>query len=315
MPVDQNLLGCVLSQQYAEISDQRMSDAGMQVEFRVAQSQFSGRWEALKAQGVTGVFLWQQGLKFRPYRPHHQRRGTCVARGFHRALEASYLFTLANGTAVGEPVEIAWEPIYSGSRVYPGKGQISGDGSCGPWAGEWLAGVDGVGGFCKRGRFGSADLTNDNETWSVQNGDRGDRLPKELMDELQKHTCVVHRVRNNNEIADAIASYHGIARCWNTLFGNRDANGMSVASDTGAHCQAAFGVFIGANGEDGFVEAQSWGENMPSGPKMLKLKGGLQVELPAGCYGVSFSQYEKAQRRDSWWDAFAVGVRVGQEYR
>lgn len=315
MSVDQSLLGCILSQRFAEASDQRMSDAGMQVEFRVAQSQFNGRWESLKSQGVEGVFLWLQGLKFRPYRPHRQRRGTCVSRGFHRALDSSYLFSLGNGTAVGDPVEIAYEPIYAGSRVYPGKGQISGDGSCGPWAGEWLAGVDGIGGFCKRGKYGSADLTQDNEAWACANGDRGDRLPKELLEECIKHTASVHRVRANNEIADAIASYFGIARCWDTLFGDRNKNGQCVSSDSGAHCQAAIGVYVDQDGEDSFVEAQSWGESMPAGPEQIVLKSGRKVDLPAGCYGVKFSQYAAAQRRSPWWDAFAVSVRPGQEYR
>jgi len=166
--IDQSLLGCILSQAYAEAADQRMADAGIKVEFRVGQSQFNGRWEALKAKGVLGVFLWQQGLKFRPYKPHAQRRGTCVGRGAHTALNASYLHSLGNKLAFGKPVEIAWEPAYVGSRIIVGKGQLgSGDGSCGPWIAEFLAGINGVGGFAKRGVYGSADLSQTNEHWAV----------------------------------------------------------------------------------------------------------------------------------------------------
>ena len=315
MPVDQSLLGCVLSEKFSDESDVRFAEAGIQVDFRVSGTQFIGRWEELKRSGAVGVFLWKQAAKFRIYKPHRQRRGTCVARGFHRALEMSYLHTLGNKVAVGNPVDIAWEPIYAGSRVYPGKGQLSGDGSVGAWAGEWLAGVKGNGGFCQRGQYGSADLSKDNEQWAVANGNRGARFPKELLDECKSHTCSVHRLRANHEIADAIASYFGVARCWNTLFGNRNANGMSVASDTGAHCQAVIGVFVQPNGEDGFVEAQSWGDNIPSGPRELKLKGGESIELPPGCYGVSWGEYQKAQQRSKWWEAHAVSVRSGQEYR
>lgn len=315
MAIDQSLLGCILSQAYAEASDLAMSDAGLQVEFRVANSQFNGRWEYLKSKGVMGIFLWDASTKFRPYRPHRQRRGTCVSRGFHRALEMSYLHTLSGRLAVGLPVEIAYEPIYAGSRVIVGKGQISGDGSCGPWAGQWLAGINGVGGFCQRGVYGSADLTKDNETWAVNNADRGDRLPAELLAECQKHTCAVHRVRSNDEIADSIASYFGVARCWDTLFGNRDQYGESVRSDTGAHCQAVIGVYVGRDGEDRFVEAQSWGDNMPSGPDEIVMKDGSKKKLPPGCYGVRFSEYRAAQARSKWWDAHAVSVRAGQEYR
>ena len=310
----ENMLGCVLSEQFADESDRRMADAGIQVEFRVAEAQYKGRWEALKRSGVTGIFLFQRYAKFTAPVPHYQKRGTCVARGAHKALQHSYYAALANRIIVGTPLEIAWEPIYAGSRVYPGKGQLSGDGSVGPWAAEWLAGVDQVGGFCRRGVYGSADLSKDNESWAVANADRGDRLPTELMAELQKHTCSVHRLRNNQDIADAIASEFGVFRCWDTLFGPRDSSGLSVASDTGAHCQAVCGVFVCEDGEDAFVELQSWGPRQPSGPSVLKFKGG-QIDLPPAYYGVRFSQYAKAQNRSKWWDAHAVCVRPGQEYR
>lgn len=239
----------------------------------------------------------------------------CVSRGFHRALEMSYLHSLGNSLALGQPVEIAYEPIYAGSRVYVGGGRINGDGSSGPWAGEWLAGIKNRGGFCKRGIYGSADLRQDNEKWACDNADRGDRMPAELLAECQKHTCAVHRCRQNSEIADAIASYFGIARCWDTLFGNRDKNGQAVASDTGAHCQAAIGVYVDQDDEDSFVEAQSWGNSNPSGPAQIVMKGGEKKTLPPGCYGVKFSQYKRAQQRSKWWDAYAISVRPGQEYR
>lgn len=314
--IDQSLLGCVLSQQFAEETDERMAAAGIKVEFRVGQSQFNGRWEQLKAKGVQGVFLWMQGQKFRPYRPHRQRRGTCVARGGHTALNASYLHSLGNQLAVGNPVEIAWEPGYTGSRVVVGKGQLgSGDGSCGPWIAEWFAGINGVGGFAQRGVYGSADLSRDNEDWAVKFGVPRAKMPAELMAEMQKHTCSVHSVRSNDQIADAIASYFGVFRCWDTLFGARDRNGQCVASDTGAHCQAVLGVYVDQDGEDAYVDAQSWGEDIPSGPDEIVLKDGTRVKLPPGMYGVKESQFVKAQRRSQWWDAHAICVRPGQEYR
>jgi hypothetical protein len=314
--IDQSLLGCVLSQRFAEETDQRMADAGIKVEFRVGQSQFNGRWETLKSRGIQGVFLWQLGEKFRQYKPHGQRRGTCVGRGAHKALEASYLHSLGNKLAVGSPVEIAWEPQYVGSRIVVGKGQLgSGDGSCGPWMAEFLAGINNVGGFAQRGQYGAADLTKDNESWAVSFSSKNQRMPDELLKELQQHTCSVHSTRSNDQIADAIASYSGIFRCWDTLFGARDKNGQCVASDTGAHCQAVLGVYVDQDGEDSFVDAQSWGANMPSGPDEITLKDGTKVKLPPGMYGVKEREFIKAQRKSPWWDAHAVCVRPGQEYR
>ena len=314
--VDPSKLGCILSQAYAEAVNERMEAAGIKVEFRLGQAQLNGRWEDLKASGVQGVFLWQLGEKYRPFRPHHQRRGTCVGRGAHKALEGSYLHSLANKLAYGQPVEIAWEPAYVGSRIIVGKGQLgSGDGSCGPWIAEFLAGINNVGGFCQRGVYGSADLSKDNESWAVSYSMKNQKLPSELLVELQRHTCSVHSTRSNSEIADAIASYFGVFRCWDTLFGNRDKNGQCVASDTGAHCQAVLGVYLDQDGEDAYVDSQSWGEDMPGGPEEIVLKDGRRVKLPPGMYGVKASQFTKAQRRSPWWDAHAVCVRPGNEYR
>ena len=236
----------------------------------------------------------------------------CVSRGHHQALQHAFYNGLKTGTNVGRAGEIAYEPIYAGSRVYIGKGRIRGEGSVGAWAAQWLAGVNGVGGFCERGVYGSADLRQDNERWAVANSDAGDKMPPELLKELQQHTCLSHRLRNNSEMADCIASRIGIARCWDTLFGDRDANGMSRAASRGAHCQAIIGVFLMRDGKTGFVELQSWGPNNPRGQRVLKYAGG-EITLPAGCYGVSEEEYLRAQR--GHWEAWASQVRRGEELR
>ena len=309
-------LGCVIEQDYTLAADEAIAKAtGESVFFGDSPrtAQFNGRWEYLKSRGVTGVFLWERYEKFRPLVPHRQLSGTCVARGFHRAAEMSYYNALASGVQIGEAVELAWEPIYTGSRVYVGKGQLSGEGSVGSWAAQWLAGVNGVGGVCRRGKYGSADLTLDNEPWAVKNSDRGDVMPPELLAECQRHTLSGHRVRNNTEIADALASRFGVARCWSTLFGNRNSDGFSVPSGRGAHCQSIIGVFVRKDGGLGFVETNSWGPNMPGGPRVLRYAGG-ELTLPPGCYGVTAENYQRAQQ-DRWWEAHCVAIREGQEYR
>ena len=309
-------LGAVIQEDYTLEADEAIAKAtGESVFFGDSPrtAQFNGRWEYLKSRGVTGVFLWERYEKFRPLVPHRQLSGTCVARGFHRAAEMSYYNALASGVQIGEAVELAWEPIYTGSRVHVGKGQLSGEGSVGSWAAQWLAGVNGVGGVCRRGKYGSADLTLDNEPWAVKNSDRGDVMPPELLAECQRHTLSGHRVRNNAEIADALASRFGVARCWNTLFGNRNSDGFSVPSGRGAHCQAIIGVFVRKDGGLGFVETNSWGPNMPGGPRVLRYAGG-ELTLPPGCYGVTAENYQRAQQ-DRWWEAHCVAIREGQEYR
>jgi len=309
-------LGAIIEEEYTLEADAMIASAtGQSVFFgdNTDTAPFVGRWEYLKSRGVTGVFLWERYEKFRKLVPYFQRSGTCVARGYNRATEMSYYNALATGVQIGNPVEFAWEPIYAGSRVYVGKGRLTGEGSVGSWAAQWLAGVNGIGGICQRGVYGSADLSRDNEPWSVKNSDRGDTFPPELLAELQKHTLACHRVRNNAEIADSIASRFGVARSWNTLFGNRDSNGFSVPASSGAHCQAVIGVFVRRDGGDGFVEINSWGSQMPKGPNVLKYAGG-EITLPDGCYGVTSENYLRAQR-DRFWEAHCVAIRKGQEYR
>lgn len=310
-------LGAVIQEDYTLEADEAIAKATGESAFfgdSPRTAQFNGRWEYLKSRGVTGVFLWERYEKFRPLVPHHQRRGTCVARGTHQAVQHSYYNALAAGVQIGEAVELAWEPIYPIARVYVGKGQLSGeDGAVGAYAAQGVAGVNGVGGICRRGKYGTADLTRDNETWAVNNADRNDRLPPELLAELQRHTCSAHRTRNNTEIADALASRFGVARCWNTLFGNRNSDGFSVPAGSGAHCQAVIGVFVRKDGGTGFIELQSWGANMPGGPRTLKYAGG-ELTLPEGCYAVTAENYLRAQQ-SRWWEAWAFNVRIGQEYR
>lgn len=304
-------LGCVLNEEYTLESDERIAqETGRSVLWRDSAASYHGRWQSLVDRGVTGVFLWRDYQRIRPLVPHYQRRGTCVSRGFHMAIQHSYYSSIVKQLAVGNPVEIAYEPLYAGSRVYIGKGRLGeSDGSVGAWCGEWMAKY----GVAMRGVWGSADLRKDNERWAVDYGGPRDRMPEELLAHMKEHTCAVHRVRSNAEIADAIASDFGVARCWDTIFGDRDQNGMSQYARRGAHCQAVIGVFLQPSGRLGFVELQSWGPNKPRGPEMLQTAGG-PVFLPPGCYGVDAQQYLRAQQ-SRWWEAHAVSVRVGQEFR
>ena len=310
-------LGCYIEEDWTLEADENIAKATGESPFfsdNPNTAQFNGRWEYLRSRGIKAVFLWERYEKVRSLVPHHQLSGTCVSRGFHMALQHSFYNSIVGGTSIGDgSIEIAYEPIYIGSRVYTGKSQISGEGSSGAWAAQWLAGINDIGGACLRGYYKGVDLTNSNERWSVQNSNRGGGLPSDILAECQKHTCRSRRLRNNTEIADAIASRFGVARCWNTLFGPRDNNGFSKPSGTGAHCQAVIGVFVMKNGKTGYIEIQSWGPTKPSGPRLLKYAGG-EIMLPLGCYAVSEDDYLRAQQA-RWWEAHAVSIREGQEFR
>ncbi len=313
MPLNSGPMGCILDKGYTLESDDRVfRSTGVSALWRESAAPFRGRWKALKERGVTAVLLWPayESLAGTVLTPHHQQAGTCVSRGFEMAARLSYFNALASRIIVGKPAALPYEIIYAGSRNYPGKGQLTGDGSVGAWAAEWMS----LYGLPVRGKYGNCDLTQGNESLAVSLGRRGARLDPAVLAAAKEHTWASHRLETTADFADAVASEFGVARCWDTLFGNRDGSGMSVASGTGAHCQAIIGVFVMPNGEDGFIEIQSWGLNSPSGPLTLKTISGT-INLPAACYGVAAAQYQRAMSRSQWWEAHSVSIRPGQEYR
>ena len=307
-------LGCILNRDYTLESDDRVAKAtGQSHLWADSQTPFHGRWKELKSRGVTSVILWPEYERAsgKALKPHQQKYGTCVSRGFEMACRMSYHNALWEKTRVGIPVEFPYEIIYAGSRNYPGKGSIrNGDGSVGAWAAEWLS----LYGLCVRGKYGSVDVSRNDEELARSLARSGVKLPKELLDACALHTWATNRCQDTDEIADSIASRFGVARCWDTLFGNRNSKGISRPADTGAHCQGIIGVAVAPSGEDIFIEIQSWGENMPSGPQKLETAGGW-IDLPNACYGVLAADYRQAMARSKWWEAHAVSIRLGNEYR
>lgn len=305
-------LGCIIKEEYTLASDEAVAAAtGVSHLWQDSAAKFRGRWEELKSKGVTSIILWPayESQSKKRLKPHLQKRGTCVSRGFEMACRMSYNSALKNRVRLGGAIaDFPYEIIYGGSRNYPGKGRINGDGSVGAWAAEWLS----LYGLPERGKY-SIDLSFDDEMLAVSLGNSGRKIPQDVLDAAAKHTWATHRTTDCDHIADALASEFGVARCWDTLFGPRNTNGMSRPSSTGAHCQAIIGVAVGPDHKNIFIEIQSWGENSPSGPSKLKTIDGF-IDLPKACYGVHEDDYRTAMR-SKWWESHAVAIRPGNEYR
>lgn len=271
-----------------------------------------GYWEDCKARGITAILLFREETKAfgKPMPPNSQRAGTCVSMGTDRAIQLALSFDFIHRGLATVPVDICFEPIYAGCRVIIGKGSIRGDGAVGAWAAEWVEQY----GVVRRGEYGPWDLTKPNESLAVANADKGDRIPKEIIEAGKQHPVRTLHVKNDyDEVADCIASGKGIARCHSQLYGSRDANGMSKPSKAGNHCECLGGIFVMPNGKDGVLEHQSWGENNPSGPKALKVKPGYGaedgvIEIPSNCYGITMDEYIRAMKARSSSDAWAFQV-------
>lgn len=195
--------------------------------------------------------------------------GCCVGCGFKHSADAS----LACAIAAGERFQwkpIAVEPIYAGSRVEVGGGQIRGDGSLGQWAAAW---VKDKGGLVPMERFGKYDLTAFSPARARQWGARGAGVPDELEPAAREHqvkgTALVTTVA---EARRAMQQGYAIAVCSNVGFdnrdgtvGTRDAQGFCSPRGTWNHCMALIGYRTGAR--PGFLCLNSWGDNAHGGAR------------------------------------------------
>ncbi len=288
--LDQNLLGWHRDDDAVEAFTGLLYAQTGVASFAQAQPSLSGHWERLVGRGMTRVLAqdFELAVLGANLPADFQRRGTCVGRGTYRAIQDSYFYDLAYGHVVGVPAQLAFEPIYAGSRVNIGGGRLGrGDGAVGAWAAQFVREY----GVVRRGRYGSVDLSQPNEGTAVDWGNPGGGVPREVLDEGRQHRVIVHRVRHVMEMPDCLAAGYFMAYCSPYVWGDRDRNGMSRLSERGAHCTEINGVFLLPNGDTAFSDQQSWGQ-LPNGPDVLQTAGG-PVKLRPGAYGAYAGDLQK----------------------
>jgi len=194
--------------------------------------------------------------------------GCCVGGGFKHACDVSLACAIAQGANfTWKPIAV--EPIYAGSRVEVGGGQIRGDGSLGQWAAKWLKER---GGLIPMERFGKYDLTTFSPARARQWGAPGAGVPDEL-----EAGALAHQVRGTAlvttaaEAKRAIQQGYAIAVCSSVGFNNRDgtvgtrdAQGFCTPRGTWNHCMALIGWRGGSR--PGFLCLNSWGDEAHAGP-------------------------------------------------
>jgi hypothetical protein len=277
--------------------------------------QIKGAWAAAKARGVKAILLFPLMQKYFPNRKNDFQNGTrgvkpapdhgtCVSRGTYRAAMMSMLRQLDEQQIVGRPAILAYEFIYGYGRTIYGKNQL---GNGGGMYGGWAAKVASLMGIPERGKYGSVDLSADTPMGrtdlAVQWGTDRRGPPQEVIEAAKGHTFDAHLASNPEDVADALAcGFAGaFSRSWAGT-GQRDKNGM-VRPTPSAHCETLAGIFVAANGDDGYLHWQSWGENTPSGNNILRLQDGSEIPLPPGAYGVYRSDMDRAFRSgdaESW---------------
>lgn len=213
--------------------------------------------------------------------------GSCVSFGTASAIE----YTMLNEILAGEPEEyrdLCQEAIYGGSRVEVGKGQISGDGSVGSWAAEFVN----QWGCLARGVYGTVDVSAYSESLCKEWGRKG--VPDGLEPEAKKHPVkTTSLVQDWAEAKKALSSGYGIAVCSNQGFTmTRDKDGFARASGSWGHCMALIGYQT--KGREGGFILNSWGDDAHTGP------GGFG-EPPAAGFWADAQVIDKMLRQEDSW--------------
>lgn len=248
----------------------------------------------------TETFLWKAALKvlgrLLPARNQGQV-GSCVSFGTASAIEHTMLVEIM----AGDPEEfkdLCQESIYGGSRVEVGGGQISGDGSVGSWAAEFVN----KWGCLARGVYGSTDLTQYSESRCREWGRKG--VPDDLEPEAKRHPVqTTSMVQNWEEAKRSLASGYGIAICSDQGFSmSRDSDGFAKPSGSWGHCMALLGYQTGQR-EGGFI-LNSWGDDAHTGPT------GAGDPPRAGFWADAKVVDRMLRQEDSWAFSSVVGFPV-----
>jgi hypothetical protein len=225
--------------------------------------------------------------------------GSCVSFGTACAVEHLLLAQIVqarmNGGQAKDFKALCQEVIYGGSRVEIGGGRISGDGSVGAWAAQFIAQY----GVIPREKIEGYDLTTYSESLCRKWGREG--VPAKL-ETVAKQSPVkgTALVRTAAEAEKAIRQGYAIAVCSNQGFASaRDSQGFAAPQGTWYHCMAIIGVKKGSR--PGFFIQNSWGSDWISGPR-------FPTDAPAGGFWADWGTVERMLKQgDSWAFSDAVG--------
>ena len=207
------------------------------------------------------IFLWDAAIKVLGHVLPGRNQGdvgSCVSFGTASAIE----YTMLNEIVLGQLEEykdLCQEAIYGGSRIEIGKGQVSGDGSIGSWAAEFVEQY----GLVARGVYKDYNLESYDETRCRLWGRDG--LPDDLEPEAKKHPVkTVSMIRSYDEAKKALASGYGISVCSNQGFTmDRDKDGFARPMGSWGHCMAIIGY---QTKRPGCFILNSWGDDSHTGP-------------------------------------------------
>lgn len=231
----------------------------------VAQEQpfpFFSQTPAASTAPPAEVFLWKarEKLTGKPWPSRNQGKvGSCVSFGTVAAVEATMCSEIMNGENE-EVRDLCQEIVYAGSRVEIGNKRLSGDGSIGAWAADFVRKY----GVLDRAIYGSYDLRTYDETRCREWGKSG--VPDDLEVNVKKYPVkTITMIRSWDDAKKALALGYGISVSSSQGFQMvRDSEGFAKASGQWMHCMALLGYQTGRR-EGGWI-CNSWGPDAHTGP-------------------------------------------------
>ena len=257
------------------------------------------------------AFLWlaYEKVTGSPWQPHDQDgTGCCVGEGNSGAVEIGSAVEIALGDVQQEYKHISAAALYALAREV---GDMLG-------SGDGAVGADAAKALMTRGAISCEEANDSNGRDSTAKahaslakkwGRVG--LPKELKTLAAEHKVkTASQVRTPEEVRAALTNGYPVTICSSVGFEGgggfkRDADGFCKMGGSWPHC-----MFVGGYRKDkrAFLVFQSWGPNMPPGPKSLGQPDGtfwitwdaMQRIVKSGeCYALS--SFEGYRSRDLDW--------------
>jgi len=265
----------------------------------------SQRMEDIKGTGKgRKVLLYKlfEQVTGRPLVPHYQTVGDCIGHAYGLGVDVlTAVRILMFGKSEEWVTKSATEIIYAGSRVEIGGGVISGDGSIGMWAAEFIRKY----GVLLRQPYlgGKFDFTNYDGSMARDLGCRGKGVPDALEPLCKLHpvkTCAL--VNSWEECRDAVANGYPVAMCSNIGFTTkRDRDGFLRRSrQPWYHSMAILGIDDEYRRPGALVQ-NSWGGDVwVSGPK--------RHDQPDGSFWCDAATIDSAMKQG---DSIAISGYIG----
>jgi len=222
----------------------------------------------LKGTGAGGIYLWHKTVEqvVGRFPMNTQTIGDCVSHGAAGAVQTLMCVEIVEKNDPEKWIaEVATEPIYAGSRVEVGRGQLGdGDGSLGSWGAEWVK----EWGILLRQKYGQYDLRRYSGAKAKEWGRARNGCPDILEPIAREHPVrTVSLYRSYDEARDGLANgYIPTVASMQGFTTTRDGEGFLRPSGRWPHQM----YFVAADDEyrrPGLLCVNSWGNDWVTGPK------------------------------------------------